>query len=121
MSASTARIFISISLVMAALAVLCGTTRIADIGPTIFFAVLMASTILASAGASFLQNAVVGLSAAFGPWYLQGILSGQGAIGAIVASVQMVTAATATGKASSLAEHEEQERQVRRRTRRGPR
>ena len=112
MSASTARILISISLVLAALAVLCGTTRIAEIGPNVFFTVLIASTILASAGASFLQNAVVGLSAAFGPWYLQGILSGQGAIGAIVAAVQMVTAATASGKASSLAEKAEEERQV---------
>lgn len=115
MSASTVRIFVSITLIMAALAVLCGTTRIASIGPSVFFGVLIAATILASAGASFLQNAVVGLSAAFGPWYLQGILSGQGAIGAIVALVQMLSAAAASGKASSLAEKAEEQRQVRRR------
>lgn len=52
----------------------------------------MISTILLAAASSYLQNAVVALSSKFGPMYLQGILSGQGAVGLAVASVQFVTA-----------------------------
>lgn len=96
MSASTLRIFVSISTIIAAIVVLCLTTRIPDMEPIVFFGLLMAMTILASAGASFLQNAVVALSSLFGPWYLQGILSGQGAVGAVVALVQMISAAASS-------------------------
>lgn len=45
--------------------------------------------------ASYLQNAVVALSSKFGPMHLQGILSGQGAIGLLVASVQLFAALAA--------------------------
>lgn len=48
-----------------------------------------------SASASYLQNAVVALSAAFGPSYLACILSGQGGIGFAVAMIQLVSAWTA--------------------------
>lgn len=57
-----------------------------------FFGGLIVGTTLMSASASYLQNAVVALSASFGPIYLQGILSGQGAIALIVAAIQLLSA-----------------------------
>ncbi|KAK4057846.1 peptidyl-prolyl cis-trans isomerase cpr6 [Microbotryomycetes sp. JL221] len=68
------------------------STRIPRINVDLFFALLLCSTIALSASASYLQNAVVALSASFGPIYLQGILSGQGLIAVIVAAIQLVSA-----------------------------
>lgn len=61
----------------------------------LFFAFLISSAVILSASASYLQNAVVALSAAFGPSYLACILSGQGGIGFAVAMIQLVSAWTA--------------------------
>ncbi|GAA5993590.1 hypothetical protein JCM5350_008367 [Sporobolomyces pararoseus] len=71
------------------------TTKIEAIPSTLFFAFLITSAIVLSASASYLQNAVVALSAAFGPSYLACILSGQGGIGFAVAMIQLVSAWTA--------------------------
>jgi solute carrier family 29 (equilibrative nucleoside transporter), member 1/2/3 len=74
---------------------------------------LLLITLLSSAGASYLQSAVIGLSSLFGPLYLQGILAGtlypyfplyhfltravvpdqgQGVIGVVVSVVQFLSA-----------------------------
>lgn len=63
---------------------------------SVFFALLILSTVALAASASYLQNATVALSSRFGPLYLQGILSGQGAVGLAVALVQFVSAYTAS-------------------------
>ncbi|GAA5870191.1 hypothetical protein JCM8547_006913 [Rhodosporidiobolus lusitaniae] len=68
------------------------TTRIGEIPAGLFLTFLMASAVLLSASASYLQNAVVALAASFGPSYLAHIVSGQGAIGFAVAMVQFVAA-----------------------------
>ncbi|KAM0788956.1 hypothetical protein ACM66B_003030 [Microbotryomycetes sp. NB124-2] len=68
------------------------STRIPRINVDLFFGMLIVSTLALSACASYLQNAVVALSASFGPIYLQGILSGQGAIALIVAGIQLISA-----------------------------
>ncbi|SCZ98680.1 BZ3500_MvSof-1268-A1-R1_Chr7-1g09240 [Microbotryum saponariae] len=67
---------------------------IEEINPYLFFSVLITTTLVLAASASFLQNAVVALSSKFGPARLQGILSGQGAIGLAVAMIQFVAAYT---------------------------
>lgn len=59
---------------------------------SLFFSFLIISAVFLGASASYLQNAVVALSASFGPVYLNQILSGQGAIGFVVAMIQFVAA-----------------------------
>ncbi|GAA98152.1 uncharacterized protein L969DRAFT_46815 [Mixia osmundae IAM 14324] len=86
------RIFISVIAIILVLALLAITTRIESISATAFFPILIACSFLSAAGASYLQNAIVALSALFGPSYLQGILSGQGAIGALVSVIQFASA-----------------------------
>lgn len=49
-----------------------------------------------SLAASYLQNAVVALSSIFGPMFLQGILSGQGAVALVIAAIQFIAAYSAT-------------------------
>lgn len=56
----------------------------------------MTATILLAAASSYLQNATVALSSRFGPMYLQGILSGQGAVGLAVSTLQFVSALSTT-------------------------
>ncbi|GAA5927602.1 nucleoside transmembrane transporter FUN26 [Sporobolomyces koalae] len=86
------RISFSIIVMAATLILAIATTRIEAIPSTPFFMFLIASAIVLSASASYLQNAVVALSAAFGPSYLACILSGQGGIGFAVAMIQLVSA-----------------------------
>lgn len=86
------RIFGSIIVIGACCLVLAISTRFTYIQPALFFALLLVITVIEAAAASYLQNATVALSSLFGPTYLQGILSGQGAIGALVSVVQLVTA-----------------------------
>lgn len=59
---------------------------------SLFFSYLIVSAVLLGASASYLQNAVVALSASFGPVFLNQILSGQGAIGFVVAMIQFMAA-----------------------------
>ncbi|GAA6060265.1 hypothetical protein JCM10212_003965 [Sporobolomyces blumeae] len=89
------RISWSIIVMALTLAIAIMTTRIAAIPPTLFFGFLISSAIILSASASYLQNAVVALSAAFGPSYLACILSGQGGIGFAVAMIQLLAAISA--------------------------
>ncbi|GAA5892877.1 nucleoside transmembrane transporter FUN26 [Sporobolomyces salmoneus] len=89
------RISFSIIVMAATLILAIVTTKIEAIPSTLFFAFLIISAIVLSASASYLQNAVVALSAAFGPSYLACILSGQGGIGFAVAMIQLVAAWTA--------------------------
>ncbi|KAM0745979.1 nucleoside transporter [Meredithblackwellia eburnea MCA 4105] len=77
------------------------STKIDEIEPSVFFAGLMVSTVILSACASYLQNAVVALSSRFGSRYLQGILSGQGAIGLAVAVLQFIAAYASTSPSPS--------------------
>ncbi|KAL8290263.1 hypothetical protein RQP46_003202 [Phenoliferia psychrophenolica] len=94
------RISVSIVVTSSILALGIFSTRVQEINPTFFFFALMVCTVILSACASYLQNAVVALSSRFGPSYLQGILSGQGAIGLAVATLQFVAAYTASSGAS---------------------
>lgn len=55
-----------------------------------FFGFLIVTTFLEAFGSAYLQNSVIAMSSWFGPHYLQGILSGQGAIGAIVSLQQLL-------------------------------
>ncbi|GAA5966251.1 hypothetical protein JCM8115_006426 [Rhodotorula mucilaginosa] len=86
------RILWSLFVLIAILCIFVGSTQFASINPTLFFSFLIVSAILLGASASYLQNAVVALSASFGPVYLNQILSGQGAIGFVVAMIQFVAA-----------------------------
>ncbi|GAA5880736.1 hypothetical protein JCM16303_004332 [Sporobolomyces ruberrimus] len=88
---------ISISIIVMAVTLILAiiTTKIQAIPSTLFFCFLITSAVVLSASASYLQNAVVALSAAFGPSYLACILSGQGGIGFAVAMIQLVSAWTA--------------------------
>ncbi|GAA5852551.1 hypothetical protein JCM5353_002900 [Sporobolomyces roseus] len=94
------RISFSIIVMAVTLILAIVTTKIEAIPPTLFFTFLICSAVILSASASYLQNAVVALSAAFGPSYLACILSGQGGIGFAVAMIQLVSAWTAA-KANS--------------------
>lgn len=71
------------------------STLIPTISPSIFFPFLLLSTVSLAASSAYLQNATIALSSRFGPLYLQGILSGQGAIGVVVALLQFATALSA--------------------------
>ncbi|GAA6014706.1 hypothetical protein JCM10207_006910 [Rhodosporidiobolus poonsookiae] len=86
------RISTSILVMTANLVVFIVTTRVKDIDPYLFFAFLIVSAVILAGSASYLQNAVVALSASFGPSYLNQILSGQGAIGFAVAMIQFIAA-----------------------------
>jgi equilibrative nucleoside transporter 1/2/3 len=86
------RAFTSILGICGLMLLLCLSTRIQDISTHAFLAFLTLITLLASACTSYLQQASVSLSALFGASYLQGILSGQGAIGVAVAIAQFVSA-----------------------------
>ncbi|GAA5992691.1 hypothetical protein JCM10908_006882 [Rhodotorula pacifica] len=86
------RILWSLFVLIAILCIFVGSTRFVEINATLFFSFLIVSAILLGASASYLQNAVVALSASFGPVYLNQILSGQGAIGFVVAMIQFVAA-----------------------------
>lgn len=86
------RISWSILVLAANLVLFIFSTVVKEIPPTLFFAFLIVSSIILAASASYLQNAVVALSASFGPSYLNQILSGQGAIGFAVAMIQFVAA-----------------------------
>ncbi|GAA5874876.1 hypothetical protein JCM3774_006553 [Rhodotorula dairenensis] len=86
------RILWSLFVLIAILCIFVGSTQFAEINTTLFFSFLIVSAILLGASASYLQNAVVALSASFGPVYLNQILSGQGAIGFVVAMIQFVAA-----------------------------
>ncbi|SGY79544.1 BQ5605_C008g05158 [Microbotryum silenes-dioicae] len=88
------RIWISILVLIGIVSLFIASTQIEEINPYLFFSVLIATTLVLAASASFLQNAVVALSSKFGPACLQGILSGQGAIGLAVAMIQFVAAYT---------------------------
>ncbi|KDE09097.1 hypothetical protein MVLG_00813 [Microbotryum lychnidis-dioicae p1A1 Lamole] len=88
------RIWISIVVLIGIVSLFIASTQIEEINPYLFFSVLIATTLVLAASASFLQNAVVALSSKFGPACLQGILSGQGAIGLAVAMIQFVAAYT---------------------------
>lgn len=69
---------------------------------SLFFSALILCTIILAASASYLQNAVVALSASFGPTFLQAILSGQGAISVGVAGIQLIAAYTSLKPATSF-------------------
>ncbi|GAA5889996.1 hypothetical protein JCM8208_001191 [Rhodotorula glutinis] len=86
------RISWSILVLAANLVLFIISTVVKEIPPALFFAFLIISSIILAASASYLQNAVVALSASFGPSYLNQILSGQGAIGFAVAMIQFVAA-----------------------------
>ncbi|BGP38966.1 hypothetical protein JCM10449v2_002904 [Rhodotorula kratochvilovae] len=86
------RISLSILVLAANLALFIISTVVKDIPAGLFFAFLITSSIVLAASASYLQNAVVALSASFGPSYLNQILSGQGAIGFAVAMIQFIAA-----------------------------
>ncbi|GAA5989365.1 hypothetical protein JCM11641_004200 [Rhodosporidiobolus odoratus] len=86
------RISWSILVMTANLVLFIVTTRVKDISANLFFSFLIISAIVLAGSASYLQNAVVALSASFGPAYLNHILSGQGAIGFAVAMIQFVAA-----------------------------
>ncbi|GAA5821874.1 hypothetical protein JCM11251_004754 [Rhodosporidiobolus azoricus] len=86
------RISLSILIMTANLVLFIISTRIVEIPAGLFFAFLIISAIILAASASYLQNAVVALSASFGPSYLNQILSGQGAIGFAVAMIQFIAA-----------------------------
>ncbi|GAA6001331.1 nucleoside transmembrane transporter FUN26 [Rhodotorula paludigena] len=68
------------------------STKIEQIPAGLFFAFLIISAVILAGSASYLQNAVVALSASFGPQFLNQILSGQGAIGFAVALIQFLAA-----------------------------
>ncbi|GAA5871302.1 hypothetical protein JCM1840_004407 [Sporobolomyces johnsonii] len=97
------RISLSITVLACVLIIFIVTTQVEQIPQNLFFAFLIISSIVLSASASYLQNAVVALSAAFGPSYLASILSGQGGIGFAVALIQFVSAYSAA-KASASAD-----------------
>ncbi|GAA5891685.1 hypothetical protein JCM5296_005511 [Sporobolomyces johnsonii] len=97
------RISLSITVLACVLIIFIVTTQVEQIPQNLFFAFLIISSIVLSASASYLQNAVVALSAAFGPSYLASILSGQGGIGFAVAMIQFVSAYSAA-KASASAD-----------------
>ncbi|GAA5895049.1 hypothetical protein JCM6882_008272 [Rhodosporidiobolus microsporus] len=86
------RISLSILIMTANLILFIVTTRIKEIPAGLFFGFLIVSAVVLAASASYLQNAVVALSASFGPSYLNQILSGQGAIGFAVAMIQFLAA-----------------------------
>jgi len=93
---------VSITVITILLLLFCLSTRFKYIEPTLFFTLLIVGTLIAAAGASYLQNAVVALSALFGPSYLQGILSGQGAIGAAVSIAQFLSALSGVQSVNTL-------------------
>ncbi|BGP14956.1 hypothetical protein JCM10213_007242 [Rhodosporidiobolus nylandii] len=95
------RISLSIIVMTVNLVLFIITTRIKEIAPSLFFAFLILSAMVLAASASYLQNAVVALSASFGPSYLNQILSGQGAIGFAVAMIQFIAAYGAAKAAKS--------------------
>ncbi|GAA5918501.1 hypothetical protein JCM1841_003270 [Sporobolomyces salmonicolor] len=97
------RISLSITVLACVLIIFIVTTKVEQIPQNLFFTFLIISSIILSASASYLQNAVVALSAAFGPSYLASILSGQGGIGFAVAMIQFVSAYSAA-KAIASAE-----------------
>ncbi|BGP61543.1 hypothetical protein NBRC10512_006748 [Rhodotorula toruloides] len=68
------------------------STQVKEIPANLFFAYLIVSAVILAASASYLQNAVVALSASFGPRFLNQILSGQGAIAFAVAGIQFAAA-----------------------------
>lgn len=68
----------------------------------LFFIILICSTIVLAASASYLQGAATALAAIFGPDFLAQIISGQGAIGVAVAAIQFVSAYAAVKSSSSL-------------------
>lgn len=86
------RITSSIAMIGLLLGLFCLSTRPLELEPTYFFVFLMFSTITLGGGASFLDNASVGLAAKLGPEYLQAVLSGQGAIAFFVAVIQFAAA-----------------------------
>ncbi|GAA6029782.1 hypothetical protein JCM8097_001047 [Rhodosporidiobolus ruineniae] len=86
------RISLSIIVMTANLILFIISTQIKEINAGLFFTFLVISSIVLAAAASYLQNAVVALSASFGPSYLNQILSGQGAIGFAVAMIQFIAA-----------------------------
>ncbi|GAA6052244.1 hypothetical protein JCM3770_007397 [Rhodotorula araucariae] len=96
------RISLSILVLAVNLTLFIVSTVVKEIPAGLFFAFLIVSSIVLAASASYLQNAVVALSASFGPSYLNQILSGQGAIGFAVALIQF-TAAYGAVKAASKA------------------
>lgn len=100
------RISWSILVLAANLALFIISTKVKKIPPALFFAFLIVSSIILAASASYLQNAVVALSASFGPSYLNQILSGQGAIGFAVAMIQFVAAYGAVKNAPKEPSHD---------------
>ncbi|KAI5475437.1 nucleoside transporter [Pseudohyphozyma bogoriensis] len=96
------RIFWSITTMTTVLVVGIISTAISEINQTLFFVFLILCTVFLSASASYLQNAVVALSSRFGAHYLQGILSGQGAIGLSVALLQFISAYASTSLPSRI-------------------
>lgn len=72
---------------------------------SLFFGILILFTLILSAAASYLQNAVVALSAELGPSYLAAILSGQGAVGLALAIIQLVAAYTSMDSAPEAASY----------------
>lgn len=89
-SSHTRRIFFSLIVIIIISLALLFSTRFENVGPNTFFAFLMIITLLEAFGSATLQNSVIAISSWFGPDYLQGILSGQGANGAIVSLLQLL-------------------------------
>lgn len=65
------RIWGSIVVLIVTVSLYIVSTRIHEIDPHVFFSSLIVCTIILAASASYLQNAVVALSASFGPIFLQ--------------------------------------------------
>lgn len=94
------RISISILVLLAVVALYIVSTQIKEIPTGLFMSALLVCTVVLAASASYLQNAVVALSASFGPHYLQGILSGQGAVAFLVSALQFIAAYTSLSAAA---------------------
>ncbi|BGP23736.1 hypothetical protein JCM10295v2_002637 [Rhodotorula toruloides] len=86
------RIQVSIVTLIVVLVIFIVSTQVEEIPANLFFSYLIVSAIILAASASYLQNAVVALSASFGPRFLNQILSGQGAIAFAVAGIQFAAA-----------------------------
>lgn len=96
------RIYASITILIVVVALYTTSTQIHQIPTGLFFGTLLICTVTLAGSASYLQNAVVALSASFGPTYLQGILSGQGAVAFFVSAIQFVAAYASISSTKTL-------------------